>query len=225
MDSRTFNESGDPTVLLVMGLGNRIGGTDEGWLIDRLTGAGYRVRAVQLATDVADFEAEYRIPVQAIHDECDPAAVLAHSLGGLVAAYLDTPARVVYLSPWWGICEAKVSAWEEWLVPKLPTRARILPTKTRREEIGAHLPAADWDRIPERLSPVYLSEIRRAQRERPPISGDAAVFVSLEDTVVSLRAIGAAVRPDRIHLYDGKHQLFSSRGREEAIKTVVAELP
>ncbi|WP_458189774.1 alpha/beta fold hydrolase [Haladaptatus sp. NG-WS-4] len=224
MDTRTFNESGNPTILFVMGFGNRIDGDNEGWLIDRLTEAGYRVRALQLATNIADFEDEYRVPVQRVHDECEPAVVLSHSLGGLITAYLETHARTVYLSPWWGIYEGKVSTWERWIVPRLPISARILPTKTRRDEVGAHMPVDAWEHLPKRISPVFISEIYRAQQARPPISEDAVVFVSLKDTIISLQSVGTAVCTDQIRLYDGGHQLFSAKGRQEAIETLLTTL-
>lgn len=225
MDSRTFNEAGSPTLLFVMGFGNRVEGATEGWFIDWLTDNGYQVHAIQLATDIADFHQEYIVPVQRIHDDQDPVAVLGHSLGGLVTAFLETAARNVYLSPWWGMYEAKVSAWEEWLVPQLPIRARILPIKTRRDELGDHLSDAEWEQLPKRLSPVFITEVFRAQQARPPIDDDAAVFASLEDTIVSLRSVGAAVAADQIRLYDGGHQLFAARGRQEAIDEVLAVLP
>lgn len=225
MDSRTFNESGAPTLLFVMGVGNRLGGASERWFVDRLTGAGYRVHAIQVGVDVTDFERAYRRPVQRAHDEHEPAGVVGHSLGGLVAAFLETSAREVYLAPWWGIYEGKVADWERWLVPRLPIRARILPSKTRRDEIGDHLSDEAWAEIPKRISPAFITEVYRAQRARPPIDDDATVFVSLEDTVVSLRAIGAAVRSDRIRLYGGEHQLFSAAGREAAVEDVLAVLP
>jgi hypothetical protein len=225
MDGRTFNESGSPTLLFVMGFGNRFDGATVGWIIDRLTDAGYRVHAVQLPTDISNFEREYRRPVQRVHDEHEPAGVLSHSLGGLVTAFLETSAREVYLSPWWGIYEAKVSAWERWLIPRLRIQARILPIKTRRDELGDHLSDHEWEHLPKRISPVFITEIYRAQQARPSISDGAVVFVSLADTIVSLHAIGTAVSSDQIRLYDGKHQLFSAYGRHEAVDEVVAVLP
>lgn len=225
MESRTFNTSGGPSILFVMGVGNRVDGANVHWLIDQLTDVGYRIHALQLPTDIAEFDQGYRVPVQRAHDEHDPVAVIGHSLGGLVTAYLETTARTVYLSPWWGIYDAKVSSWERWLVPRLPVRARILPIKTRREELGVYLSDTDWRRVPKRISPVFITEIYRAQRTRPPISDDAVVFVSLEDTIISLRAVGAAVSPDQIRLYDGGHELFSATGRQEAIDEVVKVLP
>lgn len=225
MHSRTWNETGSPTLLFVMGVGNRLDGATEGWFVDRLTDAGYRVHAMQVPTDITDFHREYVDPVQRVHDDQDPVAVLGHSLGGLVTSFLETPARAVYLSPWWGMYEAKVSAWEKWLVPRLPIRRRILPIKTYRDEIGVHLSEDGWNRLPKRISPVFVTEVFRAQRARPPIGDDAVVFASLEDTVVSLRAIGTAVSHDQIRLFDGGHQLFSARGRQEAIDGVLAVLP
>lgn len=207
-----------------MGFGNRVNGDTEGWFIDRLADHGYRVLAIELATNIADFHHEYADPVQRAHDEQSPVAVLGHSLGGLMTAFLETPALEVYLSPWWGMYEAKVSMWQRWLVPQLPIRSRILSIKTRRDELGDLLPDNGWDRLPKRISPVFITEVFRAQQARPPIDNDAVVFVSLEDTIVSLRAIGTVVSADQIRLYDGGHQLFSARGRQEAINEVLAVL-
>lgn len=225
MDGRTFNESGSPTLLFVMGFGNRFEDASVTWFIDRLTDAGYRVHALELPTDITDFEREYRRPVQRAHDTADPAAVLSHSLGGLVAASLDTAAKPVYLSPWWGIYEGKVSGWQRWIIPRLPITARIIPVDTQREELGAHLSDAEWKRIPDRISPVYITEIYRAQQQLPPIGKDAVVFVSLSDTIVSPTAVGKAVSAAQIRLYDGGHQLFAAADREAAVADVLAELP
>ena len=225
MEGRTVNESGNPTLLFVMGAGNRVDGDTERWFLNRLTTAGYRVHVLQLPTAITDFEKEYRLPVQRAHDAYDPAVVLSHSLGGLVTAYLETTAREVYLSPWWGLYEAKVAPWERWLIPRLPIQARILPIKTRRDELGTYLTDADWERIPKWISPIFITEVYRAQQRHPPINDEAVVFVSLTDTVVSLRAIGAAVSADQLRLYDGGHQLFSAAGRQEAIDDVLAALP
>lgn len=225
MDSRTFNESGNPTLLFVMGFGNRFDSASVDWIIDRITNAGYRVQAIQLPTNIGDFEQEFRRPVQRLHDEHEPKGVLSHSLGGLVAAFLETSAKGVYLSPWWGVNEAKVSSWERRVIPRLPIRSRILPIKTSRDELGVHLSDHEWDRLPKRISPVFITEIYHAHQTRPSISDDAVVFLSLSDTIVSLQAIGRAVSSDQIRLYDGKHQLFSAHDRHEAMDKVVNVLP
>lgn len=225
MDSRIFNDSGSPTPVFVMGLGNRATDTSVSWFIDQLTAAGYRVQAIRLPTDITDFEAEYCRPVQRSLDEAHPAAVVGHSLGGLVMAFLESSARMVYLSPWWGIDEGKVSAWERWLVPRLPLEARILPISIRREELGDHLSDAEWEQVPRRISPVFISAVYSAQQSRPPIDEDAVVLLSLRDTIVSLPAVGKAVSADQIRLYDGGHQLFAAGGREEAIAEVLSVLP
>ncbi len=225
MDGRTFNDSGNPTLLFVMGFGNRFGNASVDWILNRFTDAGYRIHALQLHTDITDFERDYCRPVQRAHNKHDPAIVVSHSLGGLVTAFLDTTAKTVYLSPWWGIYEAKVSSWQRWLIPRLPVRARILPINTHRDELGESLSDDEWEQLPKRISPVYITEIYRAQQARPPISEDAVVFTSLADTVISLTAIGTAVCAGQIRLYDGGHQLFATTNRQESIDRVLAEFP
>jgi pimeloyl-ACP methyl ester carboxylesterase len=224
MESRTVNGDGSPGVLFVMGFGNRLDGTDERWFIDRLAGAGYRVHAVALPTNGTDFEDDYRDPVQRYHDDTEPAAVLGHSLGGLVAAHLDGGAERVYLAPWWGLYGEKFLTWERWVIPRLPTAARLIPIRTEREEIGSLLPEADFSQLPRRISPAFITAVYRAQQRRPPVEG-ATVFVSLRDTIVSLAAIGRAVDRDQVRLYDGAHQLFSSANRDRATERVLAALP
>ncbi len=225
MDSRTFNDSGSPTLLFVMGLGNRFDGASVRWFLDQLTRAGYRVHALRLPIEITDFERDYRLPVQRAHDEQDPAGVVGHSLGGLVAAFLETSAEMVYLSPWWGIHESKVSTIERWLVPKLPLQAPILPVDTDRDELGVHLSDGEWEQVPNRLSPAYITTIYRAQRTRPDISDDAVVFVSLTDSIISPTAIGKAVRAEQVRLYDGEHQLFAASERKQEMERLLAELP
>lgn len=222
MDAATFNEGGEDGLLFVMGWGNRLEGENERWFIDRLAGDGYRVHAIQLPTDITDFDREYRWPVQRYHDAHEPAAVVSHSLGGLVASHLDTDAARVYLAPWWGLYGLKYLGWESVIVPWLPIRARILPVRASRSEIGGRVTDEGWAALPRRISPVTVTEIHRAQRERPPIADDAVVFCSLRETIVSLQAIGEAVTPEQVRLYDGGHELFSSTDRRAATREVLA---
>lgn len=224
MDSTTFNEAGGDGLLFVMEWGNRLTGENERWFIERLADDGYRVHAIQLPTNITDFGREYRRPVQRYHDVHKPSAVVGHSLGGLVAAHLDTDAARVYLSPWWGIYGLKYLGWESVIVPRLPIRARILPINTSREEIGDRVTDEEWAALPKRISPAFITEIHRAQRERPSIGDDAVVFCSLRETIVSLHAIGEAVTPEQVRLYDGGHELFSSASRRATTRNVLSVL-
>ena len=51
---------------------------------------------------------------------------------------------------------------------------------------------------------------------------DAVVFCSLRDEVVSVRAIGEAADADQVRVYEGGHELFSSRRRDEYVEDVLA---
>ncbi|MFB6188736.1 MAG: alpha/beta hydrolase, partial [Halapricum sp.] len=49
-------------------------------------------------------------------------------------------------------------------------------------------------------------------------------FCTLSDRVVSTRAIGDRLPSERIVLYDGGHELFTSRSREDHLDTLLAAL-
>jgi alpha-beta hydrolase superfamily lysophospholipase len=205
-------------------MGQSPGGENERWFVDRLVDAGHRVHAIELPTEVADFEREYLRPVQRYHDTHAPAAVVSHSLGGLVAAHLVTDASRVYLAPWWGLYGLKYLGWQSRVVPRLPTRVRILPVRASRSEIGGRVTDEGWAALPRRISPVTVTEIHRAQEALPSIDDEAVVFCSLRDTIVSLRTIGEVASRDQVRLYDGGHELFSSTDRRAATREVLAAL-
>ena len=224
MKSAVFGEAEGDDLLFVMGWSNRLEGENERWFIDRLANEGYRVHVIQLPTDIADFDREYLRPVQRYHDAHEPSVVVGHSLGGLITAHLETDAARVYLAPWWGIYGLKHLRWQSWIVPRLPIRTKVIPTNASREEIGAYVTDEQWAALPKRISPVFITEVYRAQEERPPISDEDVVFCSLRDTIVSVNAIGEVATPDQIHLYDGGHELFSSASRRAATREVLAVL-
>lgn len=218
MEHATFGEGAD--VLFVMGWGNRIDGDNERWFVDRLVERGHRVRVLQLPTDVADFEGEYREPAGDHLEVLDDPVVVSHSAGGLVAAHLQ-PQRAVYLAPWWGIYGRKLRGTALELVARLPISLSLLPIDFEREEVGAHVTDEHWAALPKRVSPAFMGEMLDAQADRPPVSRDHQVFLSLRDTVISHRAVGEAVDPGQVHLYDGAHELFASVGRENLVEPVL----
>lgn len=224
MRSAVFGGTGGDDLLFIMGWGNRLEGENKRWFIDRLADESYRVHAIQLPTDIADFDREYLRPVQRYHDVHEPLIVVGHSLGGLVAAHLETDAPRVYLAPWWGIYGLKQLGWQSVVVPRLPVRAKVIPINASREEIGACVTDEQWAALPKRISPVFITEIHRAQQALPPISDDDVVFCSLRDTIVSVNAIGEVATPDQVRLYDGGHELFSSASRRTATREVLAVL-
>lgn len=223
MRSAVFGGTGDNDLLFVMGWGNRLEGENERWFIDRLADESYRVHAVQLPTDIADFDREYLRPVQRYHDAHEPSVVVGHSLGGLVAAHLETDAPRVYLAPWWGISGLKQLGWQSVVVPRLPVRAKVIPINASREEIDAYVTDEQWTAL-QRISPVFITEIYRAQQALLPISDEDVVFCSLRDTIVSVNAIGEVATSDQVYLYDGGHELFSSSSRRVATREVLTVL-
>lgn len=221
LHTATFGDVDDPPLLLIFGLGNRVRGTNERWFARRLAMGGYRVTAVELPTDAADFDAVFRDPVQAVYEDIAPDVVIGHSLGGLVMAHLDMSTREIYCSPWWEFHPSQVSRVRRWLIHRFPIGRRIVPANIDPAARGARLTVDAAEAQPDRLTPAFLAAIDDAQRSRPPIDDAATVFVSLSDEVIGIRAIGDAVSAGQIEVYPGGHELFSAAGRAGIVERIL----
>lgn len=210
--------------MVILGLGNRVRGTNEEWFCHRIARRGYRVTGVQLPTNASTFTEDLVSPVQSIHDEIDPVAVLGHSLGGLVLAHLRTAAGTVYTSPWWGFRPEQSSWLRRTLIRHVSVGWRVVPVSIDPAAVGARMRAAAAEAMPSRLSPAFLAAVEEGHRTRPAIPEDAVVFVCLTDQIVGVHAIGEAVSPEQVHLFDGGHEIFSVAGRESAVDRVAAEI-
>jgi hypothetical protein len=210
-------------LLFVMGWGNRVDGTNERWFAEQLADEGYQVTLVGLPTNPTDFERDYLAPLADVRGDLETPAVVAHSTGGLVAANLR-PERAVYVSPWWAFYGEKLRGWLLELGSKLPVSAPVIPVDFGREEVGPRVTDRGWERVPDRVSPAFVREVRRAQAELPPVADRSRVCVSLADTVVGLQGVGEHVPPGRIHLYDGGHEPFAAADRKAATAVVTGAL-
>jgi pimeloyl-ACP methyl ester carboxylesterase len=220
LPTRSFGGTDRPNVVIILGLGNRVRGVNEEWFCGRIARRGYRVTAIQLPTNGSSFTEDLLAPVQAIHDEVDPIAVLGHSLGGLVLAHLHTAAGTVYCSPWWGFRPDQTSWLRAIVIRHLPIESRIVPVSIDTAAVGARMRSAAADAMPSRLSPRFLAAVDSGQRTRPRISEDAEVFVCLADELVGVRPIGEAVSPQQVHLFGGGHEIFSVARRDDVVERV-----
>ncbi|WP_435334999.1 alpha/beta fold hydrolase [Haloarchaeobius sp. TZWWS8] len=222
MRTQVTNDGGDDDLVLVLGWGNRLHHENVEWLVDQFVDAGYRVHTFQIPDFPRDFFAEWVRPVRTYVDELDEYSVVGHSTGGLIAAYLEGAETTTYLSPWWGYTE-ETPGWVLDLLARIGSRHRVIPsTVSTRESIGELATDRQLADGADRVSSRFIRETRRGHRERPAIDSDAVVFCTLRDTVVSTRAIGAAVDPRQVILYDGGHELFSSRRRAEYADSLLA---
>jgi dienelactone hydrolase len=210
-------------LLFAMGWGTRVDGTNERWFAEQLAAEGYRVTLVEFPTNPTDFEREYLEPLVDLRGDLEDPMVVGHSTGGLIAAHLQ-PERAVYVSPWWAFYGEKLRGWLVELVSKLPVSTPVVPIDFAREEVGPRVTDRGWERVPDRVSPAFIREIRRAQAALPPIADRARVCASLADTVVGLQGIGPRVPPERVHLYDGRHEPFAAADREAATAVVTDAL-
>ncbi|KAA9399969.1 alpha/beta hydrolase [Haloarcula sp. CBA1130] len=225
MQIRVYDEGAARDCLLVLGWGNRCRHQNVQWLIDQVA-RSYRVHAVELPTHITDYRREWVEPVREYAADLDAFDLLGHSAGGLTAAHLDADAvgNRVYLSPWWDsdfpVPTAVLDA-----VASLPSSRPFIPVDTLdAEAIGDLATARQITEGPSAFSPAFLRTVLRAQRSLPPARDTATAFCSLTDAVVDPRAVGERLPADRIRLYDGGHELFSSSGRAEPIETVLAAL-
>jgi len=218
---QTFDGDSDDELVFVLGWGNRIGHENVQWLIDELT-AEYRVTVFEIPDTIDDFVEEYVRPIERYVETLESFRLLGHSTGGLIGPYIEGAETRTYLSPWWGYAENQQGP-ALTLVRKLPVSIPIVPTEvTEREVIGELATDRQLSEGAGRAAPSFLREIWYAQRALPPIRDDAVVFCTLSDRLVSTRAIGDRVPVDRIRLYDGGHELFSSPDRGRRIEQLVS---
>ncbi|AQL42049.1 alpha/beta hydrolase [Halorientalis sp. IM1011] len=223
MKLETFGDDGDDPLVFVLGWGNRPRFDGVRWLVDHLVEAGYRVDTLEIPRTITDFESEYLDPVQSHLDDLAEYRLLSHSTGGLITRYVadDEPITRTYLSPWWGFHESLDNPVVS-LAMKLPVSTPILPAKSDRAELG-ELATDEWYAdAPDRAAPTFLREAKRAQERMPPFDTDDAVFYSSTDTIVSPDAIEVQTPRENRIAYEGGHELFNSRSRDEHIEQVLA---
>jgi len=211
--------------LFVLGWGNRCRHETVQWLVDRLA-ERYRVHVAELPTHITDIEREWVEPLKNYAADLDSFDVLSHSAGGLAVAHLDADGlgNRVYLSPWWGsdfpLPDPLFCA-----VTSLPIAKPILSfSDLEAEALGPLATDQQLADSPTGASPAFLRTVDRAQRRLPPAREAAVAFCTLTDAIVDPRAVGHRLPADRIRLYDGGHELFSSPAREELTETVLDAL-
>lgn len=215
----TFGSADENPLVWVMGFGNEADSRHERWLIDQFVDAGYRVHAVELPTNDTDFEGGYLGPVRELVTELDDPVLVAHSMGGLVTAHLQPTHPVVYLSPWWGMdIPAPLRP-----ILHFPTTLRVLPAGIDAGVLGELAEPGD-STAPARLSPAWLRAMVDAQSSMPPIDEDAPVFYTPDDELLSVAAIRERTVPDQRHPYEGGHESFSSRNRDEIADRIITAL-
>ncbi|WP_181685506.1 alpha/beta hydrolase [Halorhabdus salina] len=224
MEFDRFGDDSDPDLLFVLGWGNRPTHEPVRWLLDRLV-ENWQVHTATLPVHVTDVQREWVAPVAAYAADLTDPAVLAHSAGGLSVAHADVDARTTtYLSPWWGFSPTTSGRMLD-IVARIPLDRKLLPSgidgASLLGEYATERQVADGA---DRVSPPFLRTVQQAHRTLPTIGDDAVVFCSLTDQVVSTQAIGERVPAERICLYDGGHELFSSRSRDRHLDTLRAVL-
>lgn len=211
-------------LVVVLGWGNQLGHENVEWLLAQFVEEGYRVHAFEIPTVITDFDADWIAPVQRHVEELESFRIVGHSAGGLIAAYIDGAETKTFLSPFWGFPEGQLGVDDALVTASslLPISKPVLPSGTSsRELIGALATPVELEDGPSRAAPTFIRESRRAHRDLPAITDDAVVFCTLQDQIVSTRAIGEAVPANRIILYDGGHELFASPSREDHLKTLL----
>ena len=216
---------GERDLVFVLGWANEPEHANVRWLIDRLTGAGYRVHAIEIPRVVSDFDAEYLAPVSEYVRDLGEYRFLGHSTGGLIGAFLDDPEPItrVYLSPWWGLHDDLRNPVVS-LLSMIPTCRTILPVDFDADMLGDLAPPEQVEDVPERVAPTFLREAKRAQSRLPPFDQNAVVFYNPEDLVVSVDAIRERAPESNAVIYEGGHELFNSSAREEHVDTLLSAI-
>jgi hypothetical protein len=208
--------------LFVLGWGNRCRHENVQWLVDRLA-ERFRVHVAELPTHITSVQREWVEPLESYAADLGSFRLLGHSAGGLTGAHMDLDGidQRVYLSPWWGSDFGPLFD----VVTALPISKPFLPVDSLEAgAIGELATDAQLADGPTHSSPAFLRTVDRAQQRLPPARDDAVAFCTLTDAVVDPRAVGHRLPADRIRLYDGGHELFSSAVRDELVDTVLDAL-
>lgn len=216
---------GDRRLVFVLGWGNRPHHDGVQWLVDHLTDAGYRVDVFELPRTIRDFERQYLDPVTSHLEPLDEYRLLSHSTGGLITRHVEDDALQTrtYLSPWWGFHEALQNPFISGFM-RLPVPWPILPASSDRSDLG-ELASDEWlEDSPSMIAPTFLRESRRAQRSMPPFDERDVVFYNPEDPIVSGDAIEDDAPPSNRIPFEGGHELFNSRSRDEHVDDVLGAI-
>jgi len=220
-----YGDGGDRLVF-VLGWGNKPEHDGVRWLLDRLTDAGYQVTVFQLPTTITAFQSEYLDPVADYVAGLDSYRLLSHSTGGLITRHVEADDRLLtrtYLSPWWGFHEGLENPVVR-LAMKLPISKPVLPTGDGDEqaELGELISPEDAADGPDRAAPTFLREARRGQKAMPPFDENDVVFYTPSDAIVGTGAIESQTPAANRIQYEGGHELFNSRCREEHLELLLA---
>lgn len=214
---------GDERVVFVGGWGNRPEHDGMQWLVEQLTDAGYAVTVFEIPRTITDFESEYLAPVETYLAGLDEYRLLSHSTGGLISRYVDDdgPETRTYLSPWWGFHPELENPLVSLLL-KVPLAKPILPGSAEKAELG-ELATDEWvEDAPDYAAPTFLREAKRAQESMPAFDDRDAVFYNPADAIVGTDAIEAQTPEANRIRYEGGHELFNSRSREDHVEAVLA---
>ena len=236
MHTETVGDPADPDLLCVLGWGNRLHHDNVRWLLETLATDSF-VHAVEIPDVVTSFEREYLKPVRELAETLGAYRFVGHSTGGLIGAYLRDPAPEpttrTYLSPWWGFAP-ELAGLPLSVVQRLPIARPLVPTggtlAERRAAIGELATDRQLREGPDAAAPTFLREAGRAHAGLAAIEPDpsAVAFCTLTDPIVDPRRVGDRIAADRTVLYDGGHELFSSRSRaahRETLRAVVRDGP
>lgn len=224
MEFHRFGDDTDPTVLFIMGWGNRVGHPTVEWFIERIVDAGFEVHAAEIPDNGADFQRDYLAPVTEYARDLDAFRLLSHSTGGLVAAHLPADGPRVYLSPFWGFNRHGLSGTLMQLLTWLPTDRQFLGSNIDGRHLGEHKdPEVVQNELPD-PSPTWLRTMATAHDDLPAFREGSRVFCSLSDRIVDVRAIGDHAPANSITLFDGGHELFAVENRAVYTDQVITAL-
>lgn len=224
MEFHRFGDDSDPTVLFVMGWGNRVDHPTVEWFVERIVDAGFEVHAAEIPDNGTDFQRDYLDPVIEYARGLDAFRLLSHSTGGLVAAHLPADGPRVYLSPFWGFNRQGLSGVLMGVLAHLPTDRQFIGSDIDGALLGEHKdPDVVANELPD-ASPAWLRTMANAHDDLPTFREGSQVFCSLSDRVVDVRAIGDHAPADAITIYDGGHELFAVNGRAAYADQVITAL-
>ena len=212
-----------PRVLFIMEYGNDFENPGVKWLMKWINRNEFDCNLVRIPTRFDSFREDIIDRCQRIADTMEDFTLIAHSFGGLAGAYIEGARKRIFLSPYWGIPARRRNPVTERIVRWMGgSRIPLIPRGFGKDDLGDLARKGDIDPVPGFLTFRAVNQILELCEKLPStLKGDIA-YICEDDRIIDIDAVvksGVGIR-----YYEGGHQPFVVRNRDNIFHTVFQEI-